>query len=801
MAFAADSLEFESEVVSEISPESLPAIHEGDLYHLPSVVVQQQERERQRKQSERKKKEALMSTLNLTPLHGATHPVPSQRIPSDSRQKDRRDRSKYRLTETGSQLHGCVRQGNPKEVRYDKQLARGAKPVHQRGTDESRIVLDSDLHYHKRLQSIFPLSPHCATQGTGSKQRNEGGVVQLGKDSGGGPGEHSVSGNLHHVRGHRRWHCLPEHVDVSKTVEFKPPADSTDVTSGPESRTMGARPKSCAAGDDGDDNRECDSRASTGGYVSSGRSGGSARIARDSMSDAGDISASTNPLQEDYRSIIRQWCAAWKLDLRVDKPLHNHDDILREMKNGGNQVAQCKAVALCAWPEAIIPSPSDTQGMEKISASSSPADGDISQSICSGERITPFPKCRIPEELCDSLLSLLSSVDTGHHVQVCALLSLCALNIAVHSNVSDKILTMLLNDPGIEHRWVGAQCGALVGHKNSVITKAFYQLMERVQGADEADISRALHLLSVLSKRSTLVCLLSADFLNSKIDRERLAVCHVLPEICPPPTSDMVHKLVYLSWHDSCPEVRRQAALTLVATGNSKYIHDEIWSALKHGNEQQMQTGLEKMASLRLLTRRLMPLYIMCFDSPHTSVRIAAVELAGVLQINDSKIVSKVVNQLKEGASRLKIATYRALCAMHIVAANDLLRHMVWAVQLEFNMDVRAEACRSSAVLCPNHPPVVHLLKEMLTSGDAQIIKEAAAEALVAMGEEPTPDDKEIRAIADDLEAMLTTDKVLSHVVQLDRHEEVVSLLNTRISREVRMLRKAQERKGRQRDM
>ncbi|XP_065185450.1 uncharacterized protein LOC135816021 [Sycon ciliatum] len=670
--------------------------------------------------------------------------------------------------------------------KYDMKLLSGTKPFHtSKAAGPEFVVLDGNLQYRKHLQPVMPMSPRKSMEKRTATETAEGAdEPSAGRTRGPGTphcskGPRTPHGNSRskehtldapaasdtwrdrdtpdeQLKAQRRWVDLPSSMEDSERATLKN-LPSTPSTPSQSSTSL-------------DSGQNQSSSQGVGSVPTPGLP---------CKPPVGEEKESR--LQDEFQYLMRQWCSKWRIPLGIGtSTVHSGDDILQGMINNSNQLEQCRAVSLCAWPSAIDCSmrasaaSTDTTGERRPDKGSETDTPKKSPAPPKLTKMTQYSDGSLSQALVNQLNKLLLAHNTSNFVRISAFLALCATKQQPSVDISEPIMNQLLDDSGRQHRWLGAQCAALISNDSSTIAKLFHELFDKLQEPSQIAQERALHFMSFVSERSPLVRLMSTSYLNSQSNDERLAACRLIPRLAQKPTLDVAHKLVYLYWHDSSLGVRTQATRALLDTGHGKLIHDEIWSALMDGDEQEKIAALEKMASCNIMSERLRPLFLRTFKSPHMSVRMAAVNTAGTLRVKDDMVVRRVMNQMVEGTSKLKLMAYEALCLMRPPPSADLLNHMEWAVHLELDPYVKARACLATATLCPKHPPVIAKLKALLEADEEDFVKESAAAGLLAMGEQAEPDRREMKQITQELDEMTSPDRVVLDVLRMDRREKAL---------------------------
>lgn len=106
---------------------------------------------------------------------------------------------------------------------------------------------------------------------------------------------------------------------------------------------------------------------------------------------------------------------------------------------------------------------------------------------------------------------------------------------------------------------------------------------------------------------------------------------------------DLVNKLINLMWFDWHTEMRKAAAQTLGKTGHGKEVHDDLIVKVRGGNEKTRVEAVAKIGHLGIMTAKLLPTFLACFQDVYVSVRMEACIACNNLRIRDPDVLKQLI--------------------------------------------------------------------------------------------------------------------------------------------------------------
>ncbi|NP_001171770.1 HEAT repeat-containing protein 4-like [Saccoglossus kowalevskii] len=345
----------------------------------------------------------------------------------------------------------------------------------------------------------------------------------------------------------------------------------------------------------------------------------------------------------------------------------------------------------------------------------------------------------------DKLLACVEKAlyDTASRVRITAAIALYTLNTP--STEATRILNKVLRDGDSPERWAASQCLAHAGVCDSFVVG---ELIQQIFTTDDmVQYEQAMSLLCKLSSQSNIVHSMVAEQLNSTSWKQRLMACKILPRLYGQINKDLTHKLSTLMWYDWHQDVRKIAAQTLGRTGHGKEVHNDLRDRIKTGNERDRVDALTKIGHLGIMTAKLMPVFLSCFNDEYISVRTAAANTAGYLRIQDKQIIRKLLFQTQFDSSwKVKAHAIKGLGMIGLLT-EEIGEAVLWALRFETSAGVRAEACHSLVKLGMRGDHVTHILQDRLLVETDEVVREQVALALESLGVSPSGDMDMVQAI------------------------------------------------------
>uniref|UniRef100_G3W7L5 HEAT repeat containing 4 n=1 Tax=Sarcophilus harrisii TaxID=9305 RepID=G3W7L5_SARHA len=373
------------------------------------------------------------------------------------------------------------------------------------------------------------------------------------------------------------------------------------------------------------------------------------------------------------RKMLQEWKNAWFLTIRWQDA--TVEGLLRSLKNVQDEI-KIEAIITCA--SAAVERPRFEVVVE---------DSD-------SEEIDSLPVDEIPKEL----QPLIKEALTHKKANVRMAAALCQYAIRAHDSQAQNIMQDALAKGNDADSWAAAQCLALDGVASfAVVKRILFQLFYR---KDKETEEQSCVLLSHLSNKTSMIHTLLAVELNSCQWEDRIVACRALSRISGRSVNqDLKNKLVQLMWNDWNWGVRQAAAQTLGRMKLGKEVHDKIRTMLGQGNSQDRVDALSLIGWLKLMTAKLLPDFLNCFNDDFVAVRREACLAAGALRIKDKMVYDSLMKLVHSDPYwKIKAFAIRALGMIGQVSP-QLIDLLLWAIHYEDEPGVRLEACRSILAL------------------------------------------------------------------------------------------------------
>ncbi|XP_074146175.1 HEAT repeat-containing protein 4 isoform X2 [Sminthopsis crassicaudata] len=370
----------------------------------------------------------------------------------------------------------------------------------------------------------------------------------------------------------------------------------------------------------------------------------------------------------------------WNYEPQLQRAIRWQDatveGLLRDLKNVQDEV-KIDAIITCA--SAAVERPRFEVIVE---------DSD-SEEIIDSQSVDEIPK---------ELQPLIKEALTHEKANVRMAAALCHYAIRAHDSQAQDIMQYALAKGNDADSWAAAQCLALDGVASfAVVKRILFQLFYK---KDKETEEQTCLLLSHLSNKTSMIHTLLAVELNSCQWEDRIVACRALSRISGRSVNqDLKNKLVQLMWNDWNWGVRQAAAQTLGRMKLGKEVHDKIRTMLGQGNSQDRVDALSLIGWLKLMTAKLLPDFLNCFNDDFVAVRREACLAAGALRIKD-KMVSDSLMKLVHSDPYWKIKAF-AIRALGMIGqvSPQLIDLLLWAIHYEDEPGVRLEACRSIIAL------------------------------------------------------------------------------------------------------
>ncbi|XP_041131298.1 HEAT repeat-containing protein 4 isoform X2 [Polyodon spathula] len=421
------------------------------------------------------------------------------------------------------------------------------------------------------------------------------------------------------------------------------------------------------------------------------------------------------PLQEltAWRYTVDEWRKAWKHMTRwQDVTVEGLKKDLTDMHCHVRVIA----IATCASGAVNRPSPELNPSKEALNGCAQAMTTDVQP---------------VPEELQPLLRSALT--DPSDRVRFAA--ALCQYAIGSGSTMAREILQGALSDCALGRdadSWAAAQCLALDGEGSAVVVQ---RLISQLFDTDvEGDKEQATALLVSLSNTTTVVRSLLVEKLNSRNWRERTLSCHTLARLKSSFNKDLANKLTFLMWNDWHSKVRQAAAQTLGRMGLGKEVHDELRLKLCEDSPCWRVVALSLLAQLGIMTAKLLPAFLSCFNNEFVAVRQQACLTAAMMRIPDELVFNQLLRVMQnEPVKEIKASAIHALGqTSHVTPA--LREMLLWALHHEEEPVVRFAAGDAIIALRLTGSDLQDLLLDRLSLEPHLLVRRKVAEIQAKLG-------------------------------------------------------------------
>ncbi|XP_050989475.1 HEAT repeat-containing protein 4 isoform X2 [Labeo rohita] len=314
-----------------------------------------------------------------------------------------------------------------------------------------------------------------------------------------------------------------------------------------------------------------------------------------------------------------------------------------------------------------------------------------------------------PQELKALIVSALD--DPVKRVQMAAAVCQCAMRTP-NAHARDILRSTLKQDPsgtGADS-WVAAQCLAIDGDTSQAVIQRL--LSQHFLRDAPSDHEQSMMLLSSISSKTTLVRSLLAEELNSANWRTRVQACTSIAQLRSPLNKDLCNKLIYMMWNDWSSAVRHAAALALSKMDAASEMHSELSTKLEEGPTAWRVEALIFIGQLNIMTPKLLPTFLRCFNDDFVAVRKQACLTAASLMMDDQLVLDQLIYLMQNDPLwEVKVEAINALG--QIGWMNPALQELLmWAVHHEEEPSVRIAACKALSTLGAKGPELQHFLQE-----------------------------------------------------------------------------------------
>ncbi|KAL4231204.1 HEAT repeat-containing protein 4 [Mactra antiquata] len=338
------------------------------------------------------------------------------------------------------------------------------------------------------------------------------------------------------------------------------------------------------------------------------------------------------------RQIIDEWRTKWHLSGQYADS--TPEDLINDMADIQPHV-RLKAIATCA--KASDYKPPEDDGIQIVYHGTEDGQRDL------------------PEKLFVALECLLD--DPVEKIRTAAAITLYSLDRP--SERAQEILYTALQSENPVDRWAAAQCLAHYGICDSdVVGEILHQVMTT---EDTIKHERGINMLGILSITSNLVHAMVAEQLNSSSWRHKVIACKILPTLKGDINKDITNKLSDLMWNDWHAEVRRASAQCLGKTGHGRDVHDDLRNRILEGDERIKLEAISKVGQLGIMTAKLLPAFLKCFDDEYVAVRSEVCITCGNIAIKDEEIIAKLIHLATfDNIWKIKALAFQAEVFIHM---------------------------------------------------------------------------------------------------------------------------------------
>uniref|UniRef100_A0A8C7Q4Y0 Uncharacterized protein n=1 Tax=Oncorhynchus mykiss TaxID=8022 RepID=A0A8C7Q4Y0_ONCMY len=313
------------------------------------------------------------------------------------------------------------------------------------------------------------------------------------------------------------------------------------------------------------------------------------------------------------------------------------------------------------------------------------------------------PTDAVPQEL--QPLLLLALDDPVKRVQMAAAVCQYAMG------TPDSRARVILYSAGVgADSWVAAQCLAVEGDYSRPVIQRL--LSQHFVSEVHTDNKQSAALLASISSKTTLVRSLLAEELNCANWRTRLLACNTISQLKGPINKDLANKLIYLMWNDWSGNVKQAAAQALGKLGMGRDVHNELRMKLEEGPASWRVEALILIAHLQIMTAKLLPPFLKCFNDNFVAVRKQACLTAAALIMKYSMVLNQLIQLTQnDPAWEVKVVAISALGKIGCLTPT-LQDHLLWALHHEEKPQVRIAACQALKILKVKGPELQNLLQE-----------------------------------------------------------------------------------------
>lgn len=462
--------------------------------------------------------------------------------------------------------------------------------------------------------------------------------------------------------------------------------------------------------------------------------------------------------------VIDEWRQKWHLSGQFEdsKP----DDLIKDMADIQSHV-RLKAIATIAKVAEYHP---PTQEITMY-----------------GEIPSLAPLQELPEKLFVALECLLD--DKVDRVKLAAAITLFSLNRPCEK--ARQCLQQALKSESSVDRWAAAQCLAHDGLCNSLVVGEIVQQL--LETEDTIKHEKAIYLLGKLSIFSPLVHCMVAEQLNSSSWRHKVIACKILPTLHGTINKDVTNKLMDLMWNDWHEDVRKSAAQCLGKTSHGREVHDDLRERIVKGNEATRLEAISKIGQLGIMTAKLLPVFLKCFEDEYISVRSEVCITCGNLEIKDEQVINKLIHLATyDPIWKVKALAIQAMGRTGVVN-EEITETLLWAVRYEENEGVRAEACHTLMMLKLKTEEVAEVLQERFLVESKSVVRDEIASTLEMFGISATEDMDMVAQIKNEVRKLCTKGNIATQITINEADEQKHENLSRMIYENEKELKESEE--------
>ncbi|EPZ34927.1 hypothetical protein O9G_001657 [Rozella allomycis CSF55] len=139
-------------------------------------------------------------------------------------------------------------------------------------------------------------------------------------------------------------------------------------------------------------------------------------------------------------------------------------------------------------------------------------------------------------------------------------------------------------------------------------------------------------------------------------------------------------KLMERIWRDGNENVKKKVAKALSVMKIGNFMIDNISYALQNGSPLEKIDALKLIASINIMTRRLLNSFLIAFDDHHSTVRMEACKTACALKCKNSLIINALVQKSDDCFTKTRAYALKALGNIGI-KDEKVLNCIIWTLE------------------------------------------------------------------------------------------------------------------------